>query len=307
MIDTIYSEYKDLEHMLSYKADFVSLFFEDFLQIVCTEDEIFYTDDNIEIKAKDLTEGAVCVLRGDKKRILCKENIAANHIKEKFIERLACLFGPLHSTIIFNFLESYVPINSSIICPILGIPVKSITKDYIENILGFDEKAFYNKYPEFSITEQFYQKNNQYSIWASTGWEKFDGIFKNVYSMPIDMYRITLKTGQKISCTYDHKLFDEEFNEIEAQSIGEFDYIQTESGPIAIEKIEQYKSDISYSVFNSESKRIYSNGILSRNCDEFAFVPKEFCLDKYSKVTLRNKHTGQVFETTLGAMHGDED
>ena len=128
--------------------------------------------------------------------------------------------------------------------------------------------------------KQEFIENNRYEIYGANGWEDFDGVIINdgVYTI----HEIMTKTAS-IKCTDKHKIVSE--NELtEAYNIKVGDMIMLENGieePVISNKIINHDITRVYDIFNSESHKVYINGILTSNCDEFAFVEPSWKADEF--------------------------
>ena len=131
-----------------------------------------------------------------------------------------------------------------------------------------------------------------------TNWENFDGIFITESDDLIEVYYILTEKNKWIECTEDHILYIDD-KQIRAKDIKINDKIQTIDGNESVIKINiEYVKKV-YNIVNTNSHKIFTNGILNHNCDEFAFVPQSQCLDgnglieiqddeeKYEKITLK--------------------
>lgn len=103
------------------------------------------------------------------------------------------------------------------------------------------------------------------------GWENFKGVqTKN----DVDLYTITFIDGSEIISSYDHYFFvNGDKRSLSNLIIG--DFIDTKDGSIEISDIQFCRKDLVYDIVEVENEKhqfILGNNVISKNCDEFAFV-----------------------------------
>lgn len=139
-------------------------------------------------------------------------------------------------------------------------------------------------------------KNNKFEIFGNLGWEEFDGLFITESDNSIKVYEILTK-DKWIECTEDHILYIDN-KQIRAKDIKINNKIQTIDGPENVVKINiKYVKKV-YNIVNTKSHKIFTNGILNHNCDEFAFVPQSQCLDGDGLIEIQND-LGEIEKITL--------
>lgn len=121
------------------------------------------------------------------------------------------------------------------------------------------------------MLNQGFASNNKYEILTPFGWEDFTGVIKNEGANKASI-RIQTGSGRFLKLTEDHRLFDQNRNEIRACDIKIGTLLSTESGIEEVVSIEELILEDTYEIFNSESHTILANGFESHQCDEFAFV-----------------------------------
>jgi hypothetical protein len=116
-----------------------------------------------------------------------------------------------------------------------------------------------------------FAENTEYEILTPTGWKEFKGI---TFSGEKITYRITLKNGKMVDATEAHFFFSNNIK-IPVKDLKVSDFIDTVDGLIQIIDIsERYKTGV-YDIVEVEDELhrfIVNDGIVTKNCDEFAFV-----------------------------------
>jgi len=114
---------------------------------------------------------------------------------------------------------------------------------------------------------------NNIEILTDTGYKKLSHL---MISKPFEIYNIKLENGYELDCADEHKVFDENFNEIFVKDLYIGQYIQTDNGLQKLISISKSLTKISMcdTTVNDENHRFYSNGILSHNSVTTAI----FCL-----------------------------
>ena len=111
---------------------------------------------------------------------------------------------------------------------------------------------------------------SEWEIYTDNGWENFEGVIK--YNRK-KILKIVTDRNKILECSYTHILFDKNYNEKKAEELNVGDEILTEDGVEKIVKIEDSGEEDVYDIVGVENKKYYTNGLLSHNCDELAFVP----------------------------------
>lgn len=105
-------------------------------------------------------------------------------------------------------------------------------------------------------------------ILTDNSWSDFSNVERKIaYNHRI----IYLENGDFIDCTYDHSLFDNNLNKIQAYKLKLNDKLFHKKQSSKIIKIEKYyKEKYVYDVINVEkNNRFFANDILVSNCEEF--------------------------------------
>lgn len=122
-----------------------------------------------------------------------------------------------------------------------------------------------------NINNQQFRFNNKYKIKTPHGWEKFEGVIKNNFSKSGKEFHFI--DGTTICSTDEHSFF---INGLKVQArdlkVGDvLDNIYNDTSK-EIYQIDDVELSESYDIFNTESHTFEANGIITSNCDEFAFV-----------------------------------
>lgn len=115
--------------------------------------------------------------------------------------------------------------------------------------------------------------NKKYEILTDTGWSDFDGVSAKGSRQT---FLIKFEDGLEIRATHDHQFFKHGVL-VKLQDLIVGDTLDSLNGPTKICSIEEYGFEPVYDIFNVKNKQhsfCLENSILSKNCDEFAYVPK---------------------------------
>lgn len=127
-----------------------------------------------------------------------------------------------------------------------------------------------------------YKINSRYEILTDEGFKDFNGIT----TTPIKgMVKIEMDNGVILKCSNGHRWVTPN-GKVEAKELKVGDYILSENGQQKINKIEFIDEEFqSYDVIEvSDINRFFVNGILSSNCDEFAFVKPHIARQFYDSI-----------------------
>lgn len=115
------------------------------------------------------------------------------------------------------------------------------------------------------------KRNNKYEILTPNGWEDFNGVRKD---KPQKMLTLYFENNVSIKCTYNHKFFIKGYM-IDADKLEVGSYIDTIDGKTKVQAIDKTDKKVydTYDIINAgkDHKFLISN-IITKNCDEFAFV-----------------------------------
>ena len=105
--------------------------------------------------------------------------------------------------------------------------------------------------------------NNTY-IDTDTGWEPVSNVH---ITQPYKKWKIILSNGLSLECADDHRVFDENYNEVFVKDLIIGSQVITDEGVVEVESIT--RSNVSVSMFDvsvdSQNHRYWSNRILSHN------------------------------------------
>lgn len=101
-------------------------------------------------------------------------------------------------------------------------------------------------------------------ILTDTGYKPLSHI---MVTKPFEQYIIKLENGYELNCADEHKVFDENFNEIFVKDLSIGQYIQTDVGLKKVVSLDVSPTKISMcdTTVDDNNHRFYSNGILSHN------------------------------------------
>jgi hypothetical protein len=115
------------------------------------------------------------------------------------------------------------------------------------------------------------KNNTRYEVLTPDGWCDFKGVKQNGL---MRLLQINLTDGRQVSATPNH-IFFQKGKHVRADNLRRGDRIDTLTGSAEIENIKNAGNNIVYDlveVANPQHAFSINNGILSKNCDEFAFV-----------------------------------
>jgi hypothetical protein len=116
-----------------------------------------------------------------------------------------------------------------------------------------------------------FAENQQYEILTPTGWQDFRGITQTEDK---ELVRVTLKNNISVDATINHYFFKEN-QKVQLSELVPGDRIDTIDGPVEIATIEVIGKDVVYDVIEVSDKKhlfIVNDSIITKNCDEFAYV-----------------------------------
>jgi len=150
------------------------------------------------------------------------------------------------------------------------------------------------------------RENTKYEIMTPDGWKAFKGI---VHSGKKETYKITLKSGNSVVATATHSFFK---NGIKTKtsdlSVG--DYIDTIDSIELNQIIDILKTEISdvydiVEVDNENHSFIVNGNIITKNCDEFAFVRPTIAREFWTSISPTLSTGGKCIITST--PNSDED
>ena len=132
-------------------------------------------------------------------------------------------------------------------------------------------------------------------ILTDTGYHNISKIYKTI---PYNVYRLELLNGYYIECADNHKVFNEDFNEIFVKDLKLGDRISTDNGFIDVVSIKRmpYKLCMYDITVDSDDHRYYTNGILSHNTTTTAAFMAWYLCFHYDRniMALANKQTTAI-------------
>ena len=128
--------------------------------------------------------------------------------------------------------------------------------------------------------QQHYKSNTKYEILTPNGWEDFDGVIKNTNAKKPSK-KILFEDDNVVIATDEHRFF---VNGVETpvHALQVDMTLDGNNGNIVC--IEPCVLEDTYEIFNTLNHKIIVNGIVSHQCDEFAFVKPHIAREFYDSV-----------------------
>jgi hypothetical protein len=147
-------------------------------------------------------------------------------------------------------------------------------------------------------------ENTDYEILTPAGWQPFKGVVEKPVQ---DLYEISLIDGRQVKATQDHHFYR---NGIKTQlkDLSPGDDIDCDDGPVSIHSIQYAETNVTYDIYevcNSDHQFIVNNGILTKNCDEMAFVKNRIAEEFWTAISPTLATGGKCIITST--PNGDED
>lgn len=149
-----------------------------------------------------------------------------------------------------------------------------------------------------------FAENTEYEILTPSGWKDFKGI---TFSGKKTTYRITLKNGKTVDATEAHFFFNGK-NKIQVKDLKVSDYIDTVDGLEQIVDILDHGQTEVYDIIEVEDglhRFLVNDGIITKNCDEFAFVRGTIAQEFWTSVSPTLATGGKAIITST--PNSDED
>jgi len=126
-------------------------------------------------------------------------------------------------------------------------------------------------------------ENTDYEILTPSGWQDFRGIEEKNPQM---LYEIFLADGRSVRATSEHFFY---FNgkKVEVKNICPNDKIDCDNGPVEVLSITESSIEEVFDiieVFDKNHQFFVNEGIITKNCDEFAFVTPRIAVDFWSAI-----------------------
>jgi hypothetical protein len=128
-----------------------------------------------------------------------------------------------------------------------------------------------------------YLLNDEFEILTPDGWKDFDGLAVKPEQM---IFELQLENGSFARATFDHTFFTNG-NKIPLGQIKIGDVIDIVDGVSMVVDVKPLKCDIVYdiiNVHNAQHSFIINGKIVTKNCDELAFVPPRMAREFWTAV-----------------------
>jgi hypothetical protein len=114
------------------------------------------------------------------------------------------------------------------------------------------------------MNSNFY-KNNRFEVLTPDGFSDFKGV---ALMGEKELWRVRFEDESYLDCTYDHKLYDENYNVVVVNQVTAGSKLTTKNGPKLVASIELFsEKEPVYDLIEVEKgHRYYANDILSSNC-----------------------------------------
>jgi len=155
--------------------------------------------------------------------------------------------------------------------------------------------------------QRFYS-NEEWLIDGEDGWQNFSGVREIIGKF--ECIKVIVNNGYWIKGTPEHVVYIEYDKEIELRELKVGMRIKTLYGYEEVVGIEVSREEVVYDVVGTRLGRYVTNGVVTKNCDEFAHVPNGQCVmgdevvevrygDEVKKVTLEKLYN--VMEVVNGS------
>jgi hypothetical protein len=149
-----------------------------------------------------------------------------------------------------------------------------------------------------------FAENTDYEIMTPSGWQDFRGVTsvdeKNIF-------RLELSNGDIVDATSSHYFFINN-KKVKLKDLKVNDFLDTVDGPKMIQSIKKQKSTTVYDIVevnDSEHRFIVNNGIITKNCDELAFVRPTIAREFWTAISPTLSTGGKCIITST--PNSDED
>ena len=149
-----------------------------------------------------------------------------------------------------------------------------------------------------------FAENTDYEILTPSGWKNFRGITTTPDKIT---FRITLDDGNIVDATSAHCFFVNN-KKVKLKELKVNDYIDTLNGPQCIRSIIENKSTTVYDVIevdDAEHKFIVNKCLITKNCDEFAYVRPTIAKEFWTSISPTLATGGKAIITST--PNSDED
>ena len=149
-----------------------------------------------------------------------------------------------------------------------------------------------------------FASNTEYEILTPNGWCNFNGITEVASKIT---HSIKLKNGEIVSATAGHYFFIND-RKIKLQDLSIGDFIDTISGPQQIIEIKENLKTTVYDIVEVDNEKhqfIVNHCFITKNCDEFAFVPPNVASEFWTSISPTLATGGKAIITST--PNSDED
>ncbi len=147
--------------------------------------------------------------------------------------------------------------------------------------------------------------NSKYEILTDQGWCDFDGVS---HKGSHQTYLIQTESGEQIKATANHNFFHKsEIVQLNSLAIG--DYIDSINGSERISNITMAGIEPVFDIFNVDNKKhsfCLNKNVLSKNCDEFGFVPSGLATEFWSALQPTLSTGGSCIVTSTPNAEDDQ-
>jgi hypothetical protein len=127
-------------------------------------------------------------------------------------------------------------------------------------------------------------ENSDYEILTPSGWQSFKGVIEK----PVQpLYKISLEDGRSIKATLDHYFYVRGVK-TQVQDLNRGTLIDCDNGTVSISDIEYVGQESTYDIFevgDPYHQFLVNNGILTKNCDELAFVKSRIAEEFWTAIS----------------------
>lgn len=112
---------------------------------------------------------------------------------------------------------------------------------------------------------------DEWEVLTPTGWQDFSGIIE----LEKKVIEVTFRSGKKLKASETHRLELKSGDLIEMQDLMVHDTVISEDGTEIVESISEVQDEqkVYDLVEVANGHRYFTNGLVSKNCDEMAFIP----------------------------------
>ena len=151
-----------------------------------------------------------------------------------------------------------------------------------------------------------YAKNNgRYEVLTPSGWQDFNGVR---LTDPKPLYKMTLSTGTYVTATAQHK-FLINGQQVKLSDINVNDSIDIADGVARVLSIEAIDTRDAYDlveVKDSEHRFIVNGSVITKNCDEFAFLQPTLARGFWTSLSPTLSTGGKIIVTSTPNQDEDQ-